>query len=139
VTDESATPDPVESARRLVDAINAGDFDAFASVYAHYAVWDARRSGGRLEGREAIRGSLEEWFGIYDDFKFEADELCDLGHRVGFAVLRQHARLPGTTAWVQDAFPLVSIWSVGLIQRVTSYFDIDEARAAAERLVEERG
>jgi hypothetical protein len=32
----------------------------------------------------------------------------------------------------------VSIWTAGLIERNTNYGDIDEARAAAERLAEER-
>jgi hypothetical protein len=31
------------------------------------------------------------------------------------------------------------VWEDGLIVRVTNYTDIDEARAAAERLAEERG
>ena len=33
----------------------------------------------------------------------------------------------------------VGVWREGLIERVTSYRDIDEARAAAERLAESRG
>jgi hypothetical protein len=33
----------------------------------------------------------------------------------------------------------VVTWIDGLIERTTNYFDIDEARAAAERLAEERG
>jgi len=33
----------------------------------------------------------------------------------------------------------VGIWVEGLIERATSHTDIDEARAAAERLVKERG
>jgi hypothetical protein len=128
----------MEAARRLLDAINARDFDAMASFYAHDAVYDARRTGLRLEGRDAIRGFQEEWSSVYEEVKIEADELCDLGHGVGFAGFRQHARLPGTTAWVQEAFPLVSIWADGLIQRLTSYTDIEQARAAAERLAQER-
>jgi hypothetical protein len=34
---------------------------------------------------------------------------------------------------------MVLIWSDGLILRVTTFTDIDEARAAAERLAQERG
>ena len=139
MTEEPSTPDLVERLQRFVDATNAADFDAMASFCAHDAVYDARRVGLRLEGREAIRGFLEEAFGVYEEWKIEADELCDLGHGVGFAVFRQHARLPGTTAWVREAFPLVSIWADGLIQHTASYTDIDKARAAAERLAQERG
>jgi hypothetical protein len=36
---------------------------------------------------------------------------------------------------------LATVWVLveGLIERQTNYFDIDEARAAAERLAQERG
>jgi hypothetical protein len=33
----------------------------------------------------------------------------------------------------------VTLWTDGLIERSSIYTDIDEARAAAERLAEERG
>ena len=54
-------------------------------------------------------------------------------------MFRTHARLSGTTAWVQEALPVVSIWADGLIQRLRTDSDLDEARAAAERLAKERG
>ena len=137
--EESTTPDLVERLQRFVDATNAADFDAMASFCAHDAVYDARRVGLRLEGREAIRGFLEQWSSAYEEVKIEVQEVRDLGHGVMFTVISQHGRLPNTTAWVQEAFPAVSIWADGLIQHTASYLDIDEARAAAERLAEERG
>ena len=139
MTEEPATPDLVERLQRFVDATNAADFDAMASFYAHDAVYDARRVGLRLEGREAIRGFLEQWSSAYEEVKIEVQEVRDLGHGVMFTVISQHGRLPNTTAWVQEAFPAVSLWADGLIQHTASYLDIDEARAAAERLAEERG
>jgi hypothetical protein len=36
-------------------------------------------------------------------------------------------------------FAAVTTWVDGLIERNTNYTDIDEARAGAERLAEERG
>ena len=109
-----------------------------ASFCAHDAVYDARRVGLRLEGREAIRGFAEQWSSVYEEVTIEVREGRDLGHGVGFAVVSQRGRLPRTTAWVQEAFPLVSIWADGLIQHTASYLDIDEARATAERLAQER-
>ena len=139
MTEEPTTPDLVERLQRFVDATNAADFDAMASFCAHDAVYDARRVGLRLEGREAIRGFYEQWSSVYEDVKAEVHEGRDLGHGVMFTVISQRGRLPNTTAWVQEAFPVVSIWADGLVQRLTSYTDTDEARAAAERLAEERG
>jgi ketosteroid isomerase-like protein len=138
ISDESTTPDLEERVARLVDAVNAQDFEAMAGFYAGDAVYDGRRSGRCMEGREAIRGFLEEWFGVYEDFECEVGEIRDLGHGVTFVVLDQHARLSGTTAWVRERFPLVHTWADGLIQRSTSYIDIDQARVAAERLAEKR-
>jgi uncharacterized protein (TIGR02246 family) len=139
VSEEPTTPDLVELGTRLIDAINARDFDAMASFYAHDAVYDARRTEGRVEGHEAIRRFLEEFFGVYEEFEITVDEARELGHGVVFAVFNQHARLPDTTGWVQEVFPMVSLWADGLIQQQASYADIDEACAAAERLAEERG
>jgi hypothetical protein len=137
--EESTTPDLVELTRRAVEAGNAGDIDAAMSFCVHDAVYDARREGLRLEGREAIRSFLEEWRSVYEEVKIEVHEGRDLGHGVMFTVISQRGRLPNTTAWVQEAFPLVSIWADGLIQHTANYLDIDKARAAAERLAQERG
>ena len=140
MSQEPTTPDLVELTRRAVEARNAGDIDAAMSFCAHDAVYDARRVGLRLEGREAIRGFAEQWSSVYEEVTIEVREGRDLGHGVGFAVLSQRARLPNTTAWVQETFPLVGISSRdGLIQHIASYLDIDEARATAERLAQERG
>jgi hypothetical protein len=40
---------------------------------------------------------------------------------------------------VMSFYAPVAIWAEGLIERVTMYSDIDEARVAAERLAGERG
>jgi hypothetical protein len=34
---------------------------------------------------------------------------------------------------------LIGVWHEGMVTRVTTFLDVDEARAAAERLAEERG
>ena len=138
--EEYTTPDLVELARRAVEAVSRRDFDDALTMFTPNAVWDWSLVGlGVYEGREAIRGFLEEWSGVYGELKMEVREGRDLGHGVGFAVVSQRGRLPRTTAWVQEAFPLVSIWADGLIQHTASYTDIDKARAAAERLAQERG
>src|SRR5262249_42566703 len=94
---------------------------------------------GTYEGHAAIRAFLEEWIGAYDDFQFEFEEVHDLGNGVAYAVVVSTARPAGSTGSVQGRWGSVSIWVDGLCERVTNYFDIDEARAAAERLAEEQG
>ena len=94
---------------------------------------------GVFEGREAIRGLFEDWLGAYEDLEQVIEEFRDLGSGMTLVVLLQRARLNGSTAWVELRYAMVLIWSDGLILRVTTYLDIDEARAAAERLDAERG
>jgi hypothetical protein len=67
------------------------------------------------------------------------EEVHDLGNGVAYAVPVLNARLAGSTGSVQGRFGAVSIWVDGLCERVTNYFDIGEARTAAERLAQERG
>jgi ketosteroid isomerase-like protein len=93
---------------------------------------------GVHEGPAAIRGFFEDWVAAYDEFEMEAEEILDLGNEITFIVFRQDARLAGSHARVQFRYASVSEWAEGFIVRATNYTDIDEARAAAARLAEER-
>lgn len=54
-------------------------------------------------------------------------------------VIRQSGRFGNGPSRLREDVVLVYEWSNGLIERVTSYVDIDAARAAAERLAGRRG
>ena len=54
-------------------------------------------------------------------------------------MLVQKGRPVGSSGEVQLHYGTVSVWEDGKIARITNYTDIDEARAAAERLAQERG
>jgi ketosteroid isomerase-like protein len=135
---ESTTPDLVELTRRLDEAANRLDFDAVVSFYAPDAVWEGRASGMTFEGRTAIRGFWEEAAVSYEEFELQPQEILDLGNGVIFAVDRTSGRLIGSTGRVEFRYAIVAVWEEGLIVRITMYTDIDEARAAAERLSESR-
>jgi ketosteroid isomerase-like protein len=121
----------------LVEATNARDLDAMVSFYAADAVFETMPEGlVAFEGRVAIRGFSDDWWGAYDEYRAEAEEIRDLGDGVGFVVVFVRGRLRGSTAWVQFRWGSVVTRIDGLIERTTNYFDIDEARAAAERLAE---
>jgi ketosteroid isomerase-like protein len=136
-----ATPDLVELGRVLFEAANRRDFDALLSFYAPDAVWDMNPLGGlgTFEGHAAIRGFWEDWYTSYEDFEIEPEQTLDLGDGVGFNVVIQNARPVGSSSAVRLRYALVSVWVAGLIVCLTNYTNIDEARAAAERLAEERG
>ena len=140
MSEESTTPDLVESVRRSVRAASDRDLDRALTFYASDAVWDMSPWGmGTFAGTEAIRGFWEDWLDTYEEYAMKAEEIVDFGHGVTFAVILQKGRLVGSAGEVQLRYAGTSLWAHGLMTRTTNYRDIDEARAAAERLAEERG
>ncbi len=138
--EESTTPDLVELVQRSVDAVNRRDFGQFASFFGSDSVWDLSPMGlGIYRGSSAVRAFVEDWNGSYEEFELVLEEVLALGNEVVFAVVLQRARLTGSTAEVRMRYSSVNSRAGGLFERITNYTDIDEARAAAERLAEERG
>ena len=138
MAEESTTPDVVELVRRVAEAANRLDFDAVMSFYAPDAVWEGRASGMTFEGRTAIRGFYEDMAVAYEEFEWRSEEILDLGNGVGFSVVRASGCPVGSTGRVELRAAIVAVWEQGLIVRYVIYSDTDEARAAAERLAEER-
>ncbi|HKP89803.1 MAG TPA: nuclear transport factor 2 family protein [Thermoleophilaceae bacterium] len=136
--EESTTPDPVELVRKQVEALDRGDLDGVMSGVTEDAVLDGRLAGGLFEGRAAIRGFLEEWFGTYEELGFELEEVGHLGGGVVFAVVIQDGRLVGGDGHLRQREGWVYLCVGGSIARLTT-FEVDQARAAAGRLARERG
>jgi ketosteroid isomerase-like protein len=138
--DESTPPDLVEVLRRFTESLERRDFDEALSFFAPEPVWDMSAMGtGTFEGPAAIRGLLEDWVAPYDEWEIEVEEWLDLGYGVVLAVLMESGRPTGSTGRVQLRYASVGVWAHDTISRVATYADIREARAAAERLAEERG
>src|SRR5437588_1894699 len=135
--EDSTAPDLVERVRGLVGAVDRCDVDAFVSFQAPDAVLEA--AVGRFEGVAAIRGFIEDWVANYEEFAATLEEVRDLGNGVTFSVIRQQGRLVGSSGYVQLLNAMVNVWVDGVIARTITGPDIDDARAAAERLAEERG
>ena len=139
--EESTTPDLEEALRRGVEALNRREFDAAVAVtFSRDGVWDMSVLGvGVFTGHEAIRGFFEDWFGAYEHLEVQLDEYNDLGRDVTFGVHLQRGTPRAASGSVEFRYATVYTWRDGLIARATTYTDIDEARAAAERLAQERG
>jgi len=135
--EESTTPDLVELVGGLVGALDRCDVDVFVSFLAPDAVLEAEV--GRFEGVAAIRGFIEDWLASYEGFAAMLEEVQDLGNGVTFGVIRQQGRLVGSSSHVQLRHAAVYVWVDGVIARAITGPDIEEARAAAERLAKERG
>jgi ketosteroid isomerase-like protein len=138
-SEESTTSDLVELVRRFIQPTSERDLDGIMAMYAPDAVWDMSPIGmGTFTGQVAVRGFVEDWFASYLEYEFEAEEILDLGNGVTFAVFIQKGRPVGSSGEVQLRYAGVGVWEDGRAKRVTNYSDIDEARATAERLAQER-
>ena len=132
--------DNVEIVRRWIDTYNRRDYDASTDLLAPDVVFDASHRGfGIFEGLALVRRVGEAWVKTFDEFEMDLREVSDLGGGVVLTVQLTRGRPPGTTAYVEGWEAYVVVLEDGVILRYTNYTDIDEARAAAERLAESRG
>ncbi len=106
------------------------------SSVAEDAVLDGRAD--LVEGRAAIRDFLDEWFAAYEGLDYELEEVGHLGGGVVFAVVIQDGRLVGSDGHIRQREGWVYLFAGGSITRLTTS-EVDDARAAAKRLAEERG
>jgi ketosteroid isomerase-like protein len=138
--EDSTTPDLVELARRTHEAAKRGDLRTMLSNFGPDPVWDDTAIGlGTHAGLEEIREHLEDWLGSYEEFEIDMEEWLDLGNGVTLEVNVQKGRPLGSTGEVDLRYAGVTVFVDGKVERFTTYTDIDEARAAAERLTRERG
>jgi ketosteroid isomerase-like protein len=137
MSEESTSPDLAELTRRSIEA-QEESIEAAVSFYAPDGVWDASWGMGVFVGQEAVRGFFRDWRRPYDEMAREIESIRDLGNGVTFAVIVQTGRVLGSSGAVELRYGSVMEWSDGLIVRNTTYRDVDQARAAAERLAEER-
>jgi ketosteroid isomerase-like protein len=134
------TPDLPEATRRIVEALNRRDFDAPSVDYSQDAVFDGSAFGGEVfEGREAIRSFFEDWVGAFEDYEGKLEEVRDLGNGVIFFLVLHRGRPAGGSGFVELRHAYTATWADEHFQRTIARADIDQARAAAERLAEERG
>ena len=140
MSEESATPNLVELTRQAVGAGSRHDVEAILSFHVPDALWDLSDLGlGTFDRAAAITGFVEDWFASWQDLVLEVEEIVDLGHGVVFALVREEGRPTASGGHVEQERGWVTLWVKGKIARIVIYLDIDEARAAAERLAEERG
>jgi ketosteroid isomerase-like protein len=137
--EESTTPDLDELNRRYVEAWNRRDVEAVMSSFAPDAECEATGVAEHVRGLTAIRGHVEDLLRPYEEYQVRLEEFVDLGNGVSFSVTLHRGRLVGGSGVVQMRFGAVVLREGGRIMRVRTSSDIDEARAAAERLAQERG
>ena len=148
MSQDSTTPDvPTNVIEILREWIESTSFDEWAQWREQLSAPDGvvvfDNSGatglGPFEGLAAWLAWVKDYWAVWDEHHHYADEILDLGNGVVFFVLREDGRMMGSDAHVENRSAWVSMWVAGLVVRTTVYADIDKARAAAERLAQERG
>jgi ketosteroid isomerase-like protein len=137
---EDTNPEPVELTRQAVSAWSRHDLAAVMGFFAPDGVFDLSDAGfGTFEGAAAATGFLEDWWRTWGDHLVEVEELVDFGSGTVFVAVREDGRLVGSDGHIEQRRGWAFLWVDGKIARLTAYLDLEEARAAAERLAEERG
>jgi ketosteroid isomerase-like protein len=139
VSREPTTADLVVLTRGLFASASSRDFDTLLGHHAHDAVWDLSDAGlGTFAGVAAIRSFLEDWFGTFDLYQSDVEEIIDLGGGVVFAVVNATGRPAGMDASLQQRRGWIALWANGKVVRTITYLDLDEARTTAQQLALER-
>jgi ketosteroid isomerase-like protein len=142
MSEEPTTADLVDRVHSCFEAISAGDLEEAQKFFTRDAMLDMTRTAGVLvHGLEAIRAWQEDWLAGYEDVAFTAEEIVDVGNGVAFVRELQTARPTGTVGHVTQRQADIWITEDGCFVRVIVYpnSELDEARAAAERVALERG
>ena len=140
MSEESTTPDLVELTRLAFEAVNQRDIDAVMRFFAPDAVFDGREWRTVTKAERQFVASWTTGSAPSPSFAMEVEEFVVLDDGVVLAVVNQEGRPVGVDRPVHQREGWVICWSAdGLLVRLTTHADIDEARAAAERLAEERG
>jgi ketosteroid isomerase-like protein len=131
----------LEVARRGYEAFSRGDFEWIATQMAPEIVWhDASEIPGarRRAGIEEVRAFLESFPRIWDEPRFEPEELHAAGDTV-VALVRFSGRGRNSGAEVSRELAHLFELRSGRVERVVTYFDreqamlaLEEARAAAK-------
>jgi ketosteroid isomerase-like protein len=116
------------------------DVNAVMRFCAPDVVWDMSAAGlGTYEGVAAVRDFLKSWWATWEDHHHYVEEIRDFGHGVVYVALREDGRLAGSSTPLERLNATAHEWAHGRVVRVTSFDRRCDVRAAAERLVQERG
>ncbi len=138
-THEQATVSAIDLTRSAFASANSGNYDAMMRFYGPDSVWDVSPWGlGTHTGPTAIRQFFTDWIGGFDEYSVTVEQLHDLGSGVVYAIAVQHCRTAGRNAALRLRYAPVFVWDRDIAIRVTHYRDIEQGRAAGERLAATR-
>jgi ketosteroid isomerase-like protein len=125
----------VALARKAIDALNRGDFDALLAFHSPDVVWEALEGvpgiGELYRGRAGVREWIEQLLEVFKEPQIEIEEITDLGDDRVFIEVVLTARGRGSGAPVEYRTWQI-VWFVdGLITRRQVFWTRDPALEAA--------
>jgi ketosteroid isomerase-like protein len=92
MSQKSLPADHAGRVRAQLDAVNRRDIDTVLSVCASDLVYDTAPSGmGTYEGHAAVRAFIEGYWSLFDELRFEEEEVTDVASWVTLSINRQRA------------------------------------------------
>jgi ketosteroid isomerase-like protein len=125
----------VEAVETIFEAWNRGDFEGVIAGTAEDFEWipvtvSTIEGETAFRGREGFRRFFEQWGNTWETWDVQLQECRELGDRV-VALGRVHARGRGSGVELDQPAAYVFDFRGGELARGESFFDQDEALAAA--------
>jgi ketosteroid isomerase-like protein len=112
-------------------AIESGDLDSFlGEFYDPNAQYEPIEEGASLRGQDEIAEYFRRWLDVWDDFRWEVEELIDAGNQVLSAALLSGRADSSGVEISQRIFYVTELRNLKVV-RVREFLDRGEALAAA--------
>jgi len=124
----------VEIVRRQIEAFEQGGLDAVAEYWTddvdHRSAEGAIDDRGPIQGKDALRAHVQDWFDTFEDFKIEPLELIDAGEDKVIAVLRASGQAKLSGVETDLTYAVVHTIRGEKIARGREYWNREEALEA---------
>jgi ketosteroid isomerase-like protein len=125
----------VEVVRRGFSALAHGGVDAAAEFWHPEINWRAMEGApddvGEMDGIEAARRYVQDWYDMFDGFTSEIEELCDIGDDQVVAVIHNTGRAKRSGVPTELRYAALYTIRDGKMVRVREYVTKTEAFKAA--------
>jgi ketosteroid isomerase-like protein len=105
----------------------------------HRAIEGAPDDHGAIIGRDAMRAYVADWFQMFPDLTFAYEEITDAGPGRVIVVIHVAGTAQASGVPTEMRVPVLYTIRDGKIVRGREYMTMNEARAAAGQLADERG
>jgi uncharacterized protein len=122
----------IEVVRRCYEDYLSGDIEAALAAFDPEVSFELELmpEGEAFRGREGVDEAMRTWREMFDDWRFEIEEMIDAGDRV-LVLGTEFGRGKGSGVEIEQ--PRFNVWWLrnGRVVRYRSYLDRDQALEAA--------